>query len=100
MPIPFTCPHCGKAMKVDDKFAGQTGPCTACQQPITIPLSTGARPSGAGVGALGAMIGIGVVCVLGCLLIGVLVTALLIPAGMAGGAANTSSLNNLKQIML
>lgn len=104
MPIPFTCPHCGKTMTVEDKFAGQTGPCAACQQPITIPLSKGAAASGgagtAGTGALGAMVGVGVVCVLGCLLIGVVVAALLVPLRMGSAASNASSLNNLKQIAL
>jgi len=43
MPIPFTCPHCGHPTTVDDQFAGQTGPCAACGQTITVP--GGAAPN-------------------------------------------------------
>jgi hypothetical protein len=41
MPIPYTCPHCSKQFSVADQFAGQTGPCAACGQPITIPVPPG-----------------------------------------------------------
>jgi len=99
MPIPFTCPHCGKAMTVDDKFAGQTGPCAACKQTITIPSSNGAS-GGAGIGAIGIMIGVGIVCVLGCLVVGGVLAALMVPLQVGGAAANSASHNNLKQIML
>ncbi|MFI4876455.1 MAG: DUF1559 domain-containing protein [Blastopirellula sp. JB062] len=37
MPISFTCPHCGTSMEVDEKYAGQTGPCAICAKSITIP---------------------------------------------------------------
>jgi len=37
MPIHFTCPHCGVAAEVDQRFAGQTGPCANCSKAITIP---------------------------------------------------------------
>jgi hypothetical protein len=37
MAIPFSCPHCGRRTDVDEKFAGQTGPCSDCGLPITIP---------------------------------------------------------------
>ena len=39
MPIHFICPHCAAATDVDEKFAGQTGPCAHCGKPITIPTS-------------------------------------------------------------
>ena len=37
MSIPVTCPHCHKRFKVSEKFAGQTGPCPSCKQPIKVP---------------------------------------------------------------
>ncbi len=37
MTIAFTCPHCGQQTDVADRFAGQTGPCSACGQTIRIP---------------------------------------------------------------
>jgi hypothetical protein len=98
MPIPFTCPHCGKSMTVDDKFAGQTGPCAGCQQPITIPAAP-ARPSG-GAG-IGTALGIGAACLLGCVLCAGVVGILLAPLGFRGMiATRAASHNNLKQIAL
>jgi hypothetical protein len=99
MPIPFTCPHCGKSMTVDDKFAGQTGPCSACQQPITIPSSTGAAPRG-GAG-WGAALGVAAAGLLGVVLCAGVVAILLLPLGFRGMAsANGRTQDNLKQIML
>ena len=39
MPIPFACPHCGRETLVEDKFAGQSGPCIACHKTIVVPLA-------------------------------------------------------------
>jgi hypothetical protein len=44
MPIPFTCPACGRSTQVDDRFAGQSGPCSGCGQPVTVPLADGNAP--------------------------------------------------------
>jgi hypothetical protein len=41
MSIPFTCPHCGEQTLVEDKYAGQSGPCIRCGKPITVPLTRG-----------------------------------------------------------
>lgn len=51
MPIPFTCPHCGRQTNVADQYVGQTGPCSGCGQSVTI-LAPGAepKPTGAGIG--------------------------------------------------
>jgi uncharacterized protein DUF1559 len=103
MPIPFTCPHCGKSMTVDDQFAGQTGPCANCRQPITIPAPKGAPSTGsrAGAGAVGSVLGVAVACLLGCLVCGGVGAVLMVPLAFRGPtAANSSSRNNLKQIML
>jgi prepilin-type processing-associated H-X9-DG protein len=37
MTIPFTCPHCGWQTDVKDKFAGHSGNCRKCKEPIIVP---------------------------------------------------------------
>lgn len=37
MPIQITCQKCHKRFSVNDKFAGRTGPCPSCKNPIKIP---------------------------------------------------------------
>jgi len=44
MPIPFICPHCGAKTIVPDEYAGRTGPCASCRNPVTIPLPSGPTP--------------------------------------------------------
>lgn len=105
MPIPFTCPNCGKSVVVEDHYAGQTGPCAACGKPITIPKPIGAPGTATGsgaIGVLGVVLGIGVACLVLCVGVGGLLYALLIPAfGQAQVAAQrVQSMNNLKQITL
>lgn len=39
MPIPVICPGCNARFTVSDQFAGRTGPCPKCKQPITIPAA-------------------------------------------------------------
>lgn len=39
MAISVICQKCHKRFNVSDKFAGQTGPCPKCKNPITIPKS-------------------------------------------------------------
>ncbi len=36
MSIIVVCPGCGKRFKVSDRFAGKTGPCPRCKQPIKV----------------------------------------------------------------
>jgi hypothetical protein len=44
MPIKITCPHCKRAMIVDERLAGKKGRCKACQQILTVP-SRGTSPA-------------------------------------------------------
>src|SRR5205085_4894090 len=86
MPIPFTCPHCGKASTVDDRFAGQSGPCGACGKPITVPYPASgfgppAAAAAAGGGAgMGIIIGVLAAVVLGGGCVIAILAALLLPA--------------------
>ena len=41
MAISVVCTKCQARFNVSDKFAGQTGPCPKCKQPIKIPKATG-----------------------------------------------------------
>jgi hypothetical protein len=38
MPFEFVCPFCHHRTRVDDKYAGQSGPCTNCGRNITLPV--------------------------------------------------------------
>jgi hypothetical protein len=37
MPFEFVCPFCHQKTKVEDRFAGKSGPCASCGQTITMP---------------------------------------------------------------
>ena len=107
MPIPFTCPHCGLVTTVADQYAGQSGPCSRCGKPITIPgtptvpgmpFSPPPKPASRAPIWI-AILAIGLVVVLGC---GGVLVALLLPAVQAAreAARRTTCQNNLKQIGL
>jgi hypothetical protein len=51
MPIPFTCPYCGRQTNVAEQYLGQSGPCSGCGQTVTI-LAPGMAPQPA-AGRLG-----------------------------------------------
>ena len=104
MPIPFTCPHCGRQTIVDDQYAGQRGPCSGCGQMVTVPISgagpAAARPRGASSAMPVVVIVLVVVAVLLVLACGGMVlVALGLPAVQARreAARQAEADKNLKQ---
>ncbi len=106
VPIPFTCPHCGVQRVVGDEYAGQSGNCAGCHQPITIPglaaVGDGVAPppqTGQVKGTLYLILG--VVGLMACLCGGGL-ALLLVPAFSSARqrAYRMRSNNHLKQIGL
>jgi len=39
--ITFECPHCSKSLSIDYRGAGLVIACTACHQPVTVPIPEG-----------------------------------------------------------
>lgn len=108
MPISYTCPHCGAQRVVGDEYAGQSGNCADCHQPITIPSAAGAvygvATPNAGTGSQGWpwLIIAGIVLAgLCCVGIPTLIALLLPAVQMARDAARQVRVEaNIKQIGL
>jgi len=67
MPIPFTCPYCGVQTPVDERYAGQSGPCFQCGRTVIVPAGPGAYATPAGSGSSAAVVIVVVLVVLGLL---------------------------------
>ena len=52
--IHFTCEHCKKSVRVDDRFGGKVGRCPHCKQTVTIPTPDALSALAAAVGPQGA----------------------------------------------
>lgn len=95
MPIPFTCPHCGHATDVNDRYAGQTGPCSTCGKTVTVPSSSDGATTATGgssknvVFVLSLVLAVAVLC-------GGIVVAVLRPPITA--ALESSRIAHLKHI--
>ena len=107
MPIQFACPHCGKQTTVADQYAGQSGPCAACGQNVTVPSSAGPAYGNSGTQSSGGGAGSVMLVIAGVLVVGVLVCAGVVVVGgfyLVSGtrvaAQRMSSQNNLKQLGL
>ena len=109
MAIAFNCPHCGHAFEVADSYAGQSGPCVACKQTMTVPGTLSAfsgsaaqdRPPQKGSSA-GLIIGLVVGGFFVMIFCGGVLAALLLPAlqRTRETARETVCLNNAKNIGL
>ena len=54
MAFEFVCPYCHSRIKVDDRFAGQAGPCAECGKQVTMPGKPGSSVKGETSGQVGS----------------------------------------------
>jgi prepilin-type processing-associated H-X9-DG protein len=109
MPITFTCPQCGAHTNVDDRFAGQTGPCRSCGAIVTIPgaatqpfAPVGPRPARGSSSSAVTLIVVLACAVVGLFVCGGILVALLLPAVQAAreAARRSQCVGHMSQIAL
>ncbi len=59
MSVAFACPHCGRQTLVDDRYVGQSGPCSGCGQSVTVVPVRPPLPSIEEIAAIRMLIPIG-----------------------------------------
>ncbi len=58
MPVEFACPHCGNKTMVDERFAGQQGPCSRCAKTIQVPQELANQPGQAATKSVAMLVAV------------------------------------------
>ena len=75
MPYLYTCPHCQTKTQVDDRYSGQVGTCVTCGGDIELPRFAVGVTEVAKVKSQRKIAGVGIAAVVGVILVGCLLYA-------------------------